>query len=79
MTGGGGDDAWRRALLEAARASGASKAKAGPDAARSQDFPYGDAAGPLRRRGGFALSACLKRRHEAIAGRLSRTGGEQRC
>jgi prevent-host-death family protein len=32
----------RRALLEAARASGAAKAKAGPDAARSQDFLYGD-------------------------------------
>jgi len=32
----------RRALLEVARASGASKAKAGPDAARSQDFLYGD-------------------------------------
>lgn len=32
----------RRALLEAARASGAAKAKAGPSAARSQDFLYGD-------------------------------------
>jgi prevent-host-death family protein len=32
----------RRRLLEAARASGAAKAKAGPDAARSQDFLYGD-------------------------------------
>ncbi|MEH2502321.1 MULTISPECIES: type II toxin-antitoxin system Phd/YefM family antitoxin [unclassified Bradyrhizobium] len=32
----------RRALLEAARASGATKAAAGPDAARSQDFLYGD-------------------------------------
>src|SRR6202158_4264541 len=32
----------RRALLEAARISGASKAKAGPNAARSQDFLYGD-------------------------------------
>ena len=32
----------RRALLEAARASGASKAKSGPTAARSQDFLYGD-------------------------------------
>lgn len=31
----------RRALLEAARASGAAKAKAGPSAARSQDFLYG--------------------------------------
>jgi prevent-host-death family protein len=32
----------RRALLEAARARGAAKAKAGPNAARSQDFLYGD-------------------------------------
>jgi prevent-host-death family protein len=32
----------RRALLEAARTSGSAKAKAGPDAARSQDFLYGD-------------------------------------
>lgn len=32
----------RRALLEAARASGAAKAVAGPTAARSQDFLYGD-------------------------------------
>ncbi len=32
----------RRALLEAARVAGAAKAKAGPDAARSQDFLYGD-------------------------------------
>jgi prevent-host-death family protein len=32
----------RRALLEAARASGAAKAKAGPNAVRSQDFLYGD-------------------------------------
>lgn len=31
----------RRALLEAARASGAVKAKAGSSAARSQDFLYG--------------------------------------
>ena len=31
----------RRALLEAARKSGASKAKTGPNAARSQDFLYG--------------------------------------
>ncbi len=30
----------RRALLEAARISGASKARAGPNAARSQDFLY---------------------------------------
>jgi prevent-host-death family protein len=32
----------RRALLEAVRASGAAKAAAGPSAARSQDFLYGD-------------------------------------
>lgn len=32
----------RRVLLEAVRASGAAKAKAGPCAARSQDFLYGD-------------------------------------
>lgn len=32
----------RRALLEAARAAGAAKARAGPSAARSQDFLYGD-------------------------------------
>jgi prevent-host-death family protein len=32
----------RRALLEAARVAGSSKATAGPDAARSQDFLYGD-------------------------------------
>jgi prevent-host-death family protein len=32
----------RRKLLEAARASGAAKASAGPDAARSQDFLYGE-------------------------------------
>jgi len=32
----------RRALLEAVRASGSAKANAGPDAARSQDFLYGD-------------------------------------
>jgi prevent-host-death family protein len=32
----------RRALLEAARTSGASRAKSGPTAARSQDFLYGD-------------------------------------
>jgi prevent-host-death family protein len=36
------DGTSRRALLEAARTSGSSKAKAGPDAARSQDFLYGD-------------------------------------
>jgi prevent-host-death family protein len=32
----------RRALLEAVRASAAAKATVGPDAARSQDFLYGD-------------------------------------
>lgn len=32
----------RRALLEAVRASAATKAAAGPNAARSQDFLYGD-------------------------------------
>ena len=32
----------RRTLLEAVRASGAAKATAGPTAARSQDFLYGD-------------------------------------
>jgi prevent-host-death family protein len=32
----------RRVLLEAARAAGAAKAKAGPSAARSQDFLYED-------------------------------------
>jgi prevent-host-death family protein len=32
----------RRALLEAARLSGAAKANAGPSAARSQDFLYTD-------------------------------------
>jgi prevent-host-death family protein len=32
----------RRELLEAARASGAAKATAGPKAARSQDFLYDD-------------------------------------
>ncbi len=31
----------RRTLLRAVRASGAARAKAGPDAARSQDFLYG--------------------------------------
>jgi prevent-host-death family protein len=34
------DRAARRALLEAARKSGAANAKAGPNAARSQDFLY---------------------------------------
>jgi prevent-host-death family protein len=32
----------RRALLEAVRSSAATKAAAGPSAARSQDFLYGD-------------------------------------
>ncbi|MCP4385020.1 MAG: type II toxin-antitoxin system prevent-host-death family antitoxin [Hyphomicrobiales bacterium] len=32
----------RRALIEAVRASSAKKATAGPDAARSQDFLYGE-------------------------------------
>jgi prevent-host-death family protein len=32
----------RRALLEAVRASGAAKASAGANAARSQDFLYGE-------------------------------------
>lgn len=32
----------RRALLEEVRAAGAAKATAGPTAARSQDFLYGD-------------------------------------
>jgi prevent-host-death family protein len=32
----------RRKLLEAVRMSGAARATAGPDAARSQDFLYGD-------------------------------------
>ncbi|QCI66355.1 type II toxin-antitoxin system Phd/YefM family antitoxin [Phreatobacter stygius] len=32
----------RRAVLEAARAAGAAKASARPNAARSQDFLYGD-------------------------------------
>jgi prevent-host-death family protein len=36
------DKGARRALLEAARAAGPAKAKAGPSAARSQDFLYGD-------------------------------------
>ena len=35
------DSKSRRILLEAARAAGAAKAKAGPNAARSQDFLYG--------------------------------------
>ena len=36
------DRATRRGLLEAARASGAARATAGPSAARSQDFLYGE-------------------------------------
>jgi prevent-host-death family protein len=32
----------RRKILEGVRASGVAKAKAGPDAARSQDFLYND-------------------------------------
>jgi prevent-host-death family protein len=32
----------RRMLLESVRVSGAAKATAGPDAARSQDFLYGE-------------------------------------
>ncbi|MGE0254041.1 MAG: type II toxin-antitoxin system Phd/YefM family antitoxin [Alphaproteobacteria bacterium] len=36
------DRAGRRALLEAVRQAGAARASAGPDAARSQDFLYGD-------------------------------------
>jgi prevent-host-death family protein len=32
----------RRAVLEAVRMSGGAKANAGPNAARSQDFLYGD-------------------------------------
>lgn len=32
----------RRVLLQAARAAGSAKAGAGPSAARSQDFLYGD-------------------------------------
>jgi prevent-host-death family protein len=36
------DSKSRRALLEAVRASAATKATPGPSAARSQDFLYGD-------------------------------------
>jgi prevent-host-death family protein len=36
------DRASRRALLEAVRRSAAARMSAGPDAARSQDFLYGD-------------------------------------
>jgi prevent-host-death family protein len=32
----------RKSLLEAVRASGAAKAKVGPNSARSQDFLYGE-------------------------------------
>jgi prevent-host-death family protein len=36
------DGAARRKLLEAAQEAGRAKATSGPDAARSQDFLYGD-------------------------------------
>ena len=36
------DKGARRSVLEAARSAGAAKASAGPSAARSQDFLYGD-------------------------------------
>jgi prevent-host-death family protein len=36
------DRSGRRALMEAARASATARVKAGPGAARSQDFLYGD-------------------------------------
>ncbi len=36
------DGAQKRALLEALGATASAKASAGPDAARSQDFLYGD-------------------------------------
>jgi prevent-host-death family protein len=36
------DSTARRKLLEAMRRSGAARATAGPDAARSQDFLYGE-------------------------------------
>ncbi len=36
------DEPSRKALLEAVRTAAALKATAGPDAARSQDFLYGD-------------------------------------
>jgi prevent-host-death family protein len=42
MAAGDLGDTFRRAQLEAVRTSGSSKAKAGPGAARSQDFLYGD-------------------------------------
>jgi prevent-host-death family protein len=38
----GPDSRVRRALLDAVRSAGAAKATAGPSAARSQDFLYGD-------------------------------------
>ncbi|MCW4114904.1 type II toxin-antitoxin system prevent-host-death family antitoxin [Aurantimonas sp. MSK8Z-1] len=37
-----GDPAARKALIDAVRSSASGKATAGPDAARSQDFLYGD-------------------------------------
>jgi prevent-host-death family protein len=40
------DAGQRRALMEKVRRSGASKATAGPDAVRSQDFLYDDAGLP---------------------------------
>ena len=41
------DAASRRALMETVRASAAAKAGPGPEAARSQDFLYGDDGLPL--------------------------------
>lgn len=41
------DRRYRRALLESVRLAGATKALAGPSAARSQDFPYGDDGMPV--------------------------------
>jgi prevent-host-death family protein len=40
------DPSGRRALMERVRAAGSAKAGPGPDAARSQDFLYGDAGLP---------------------------------
>ncbi|MBM3549859.1 MAG: type II toxin-antitoxin system prevent-host-death family antitoxin [Alphaproteobacteria bacterium] len=40
------DRTFRRALLEVERRAGTGKASAGPDAARSQDFLYGDDGAP---------------------------------
>ncbi len=40
------DKAFRKAVLEAARLSAAARAKAGPEAARSQDFLYNEAGLP---------------------------------